>query len=63
VTKCFLKAGFGMASSSISLMPDEDVHTTCLNDIIYSTQLIILSRFTSRKCLCAQSDRQNFPAL
>jgi hypothetical protein len=34
VTKCFSKAGFGMASSSISLTPDEDVDTTCLNDII-----------------------------
>jgi hypothetical protein len=32
VTKCFWKAGFGMASSSISLTPDEDVDTTCLND-------------------------------
>jgi hypothetical protein len=34
VTKCFWKAGFGMASSSISLTPDEDVDTTCLNDLI-----------------------------
>ena len=34
VTKCFWKAGFGMASSSISLTPDEDVDTTCLNDLV-----------------------------
>jgi hypothetical protein len=34
VTKCFWKAGFGVASSSISLTPDEDVDTTCLNDLI-----------------------------
>jgi hypothetical protein len=34
VTKCFWKAGFRMASSSISLTPDEDVDTTCLNDLI-----------------------------
>jgi hypothetical protein len=34
VTKCFWKPGFGMASSSTSLMPDENVDTTCLNDLI-----------------------------
>jgi hypothetical protein len=34
VTKRFWKGGFGMASSSISLTPDEDVDTTCLNDLI-----------------------------
>jgi hypothetical protein len=34
VTKCFWKAGFGMASSSISLTPDENVDTACLNDLI-----------------------------
>jgi hypothetical protein len=34
VTKYFWKAGFGMASSSISLTPDEDVDTTFLNDLI-----------------------------
>jgi hypothetical protein len=34
VTKCFWKAGYGMASSSISLTPDEDVDSTCLNDLI-----------------------------
>jgi hypothetical protein len=34
VTKCFWKAGFGMASSSISVTPHEDVDTTCLNDLI-----------------------------
>jgi hypothetical protein len=33
VTKCFWKAGFGMAPSSILLTPD-DVDTACLNDII-----------------------------
>jgi hypothetical protein len=34
VTKYFWKAVFRMASSSISLTPDEDVDTTCLNDLI-----------------------------
>jgi hypothetical protein len=34
VTKRFWKAGFGMASSSISLTSDEDVDTTFLNDLI-----------------------------
>ena len=34
VTKCFWKAGFGMASSSILLTPDEDVVNTSLNYLI-----------------------------
>jgi hypothetical protein len=34
VIKCFWNAGFGMAPSSISLTPDEDVDTTCLKNLI-----------------------------
>jgi hypothetical protein len=49
VIKCFWKAGFGMASSSISLMPDEDVDTTSLNDLIsqYTNDDITPDQFIS----------------